>query len=58
MEKPIETLIKSNKKKAEDRWYPTPVDNFRNGFIAMLKGAFEEVLSMESKTHPNPDGLL
>ena len=35
MEKPIETLIKSNKKKAEDRWYPTPVDNFRNGFIAM-----------------------
>ena len=48
MEKSIETLIKSNKKKAEDRWYPTPVDNFRNGFIAMLKGAFEEVLSMES----------
>lgn len=35
MGKTIDTLIKSKKKKAEERWYPIPVDTFRNGFIAM-----------------------
>lgn len=39
MEKTIDTLIKANKKKAEDRWYPVPVDRFRNGFIAMSSEA-------------------
>lgn len=35
MGKTIDTLIKSNKKKAKERWYPISVDSFRNGFIAM-----------------------
>lgn len=35
MGKTIDTLIKSNKKKAGERWYPISVDSFRNGFIAM-----------------------
>lgn len=35
MEKTIDTLIKSKKKKAEERWYPITIDEFRNGFIAM-----------------------
>lgn len=39
MEKSIETLIKGKTKKAEDRWYPTAVDHFRNGFIAMSSKA-------------------
>ena len=39
MEKSIETLIREKKYKAEDRWYPIPVSNFRNGLIAMHRDA-------------------
>ena len=39
MEKAFETLIKNKNIKFEDRWYPVPVDSFRNGFIAMKGNA-------------------
>lgn len=39
MEKSFETLIKEKCCNAEERWYPTSVDVFRNGFIAMSSDA-------------------
>ncbi len=35
MSKTIETLIKDKGYRSADRWYPTSVDSFRNGFKAM-----------------------
>lgn len=31
-DKPLETMIKGKYTKAEDRWYPTPVDNYKLAF--------------------------
>lgn len=38
MSKSLETIILEKKIKSEDRWYPTPIQCFRMGFIAMDRG--------------------